>query len=528
MMDKIFIVANLLKDRASSFPNKPYLIFGEKSISYQDFDRYTDCLAAGLQQIGIKQRENVAVLLPNSLEIIHTYMALWKIGAIAVPISTILLPHEWVYYFTSSQAKVLVTNPDFLEKIITIKDKLPYLEQIVVVGKAKEFSSLHWKLHEFETLLGCTQQLEVPVPRPYDVILICYTSGTEGKPKGAMITNKGITWNAKAYISTLGWNENDKAWASLPLFHFFAISWGIVGMCTAGGTYIVHERYDPVKILQSIEKHKATVTFGPTPVYSGLLYCPELPKYDISSLRMGFCGGQTIPIGFFREWDSNPYLKNCLLVEGYGQTEASPLVTTTRPGEERRLGSAGPALDGIEMRIVDDNMEDVPIGEVGEIVYRGPNMMKGYWQMPEATENTLKLGWLKSGDLGRIDEDEFLYVVDRKKDMIRYRGFPVFPKEAEDVLSTHPAVEQVAVVGSPHPIDGDIPKAYIVLKKGMTASEEELINYSRERLASYKTPRIVEFVDSLPISPTGKILKRVLREQELKKLAEEDRLKGLK
>jgi len=180
------------------------------------------------------------------------------------------------------------------------------------------------------------------------------------------------------------------------------------------------------------------------------------------------------------------------------------------------------------MKIVDDAMEEVPVGEVGEIVYRGPNMMKGYWQMPEATENTLKLGWLRSGDLGRMDNDDLLYVVDRKKDMIRYRGFPVFPKEAEDVLSTHPAVEQVAIVGSPHPIDGDIPKAYIVLKKGAAAGQEELVNYCREKLASYKTPRIIEFVDSLPISPTGKILKRVLRERELAKLAEEDRLKGLK
>jgi len=181
------------------------------------------------------------------------------------------------------------------------------------------------------------------------------------------------------------------------------------------------------------------------------------------------------------------------------------------------------------MRIVDDNMEDVPIGEVGEIVYRGPNMMKGYWRMPEATENTLKYGWLRSGDLGRIDKDDFLYVVDRKKDMIRYRGFSVFPKEAENVLTTHPAVEQVAIVGSPHPVHGDIPKAYIVLKKGVTASEDELISYVREKLSSYKVPRIIEFVDSLPLSPNGKILKKVLREQEISKMmVEEDRLKGLK
>jgi acyl-CoA synthetase (AMP-forming)/AMP-acid ligase II len=509
-------------------PNKTYLIFEDKSVTYQEFDRATDCLAAGFQQIGIKQKENVAVLLPNGLEIIHTYMALWKLGVVAVPISNILLPNEWEYYFTSSQAKVLVTNSAFLEKILTIKDRLGYLEQIILVGEAGEFPSLTWKIHELEALLGCTKQFEAPVLRPHDVILICYTSGTEGKPKGAMITNKSITWDAKAYIGTLGWKENDKAWAALPLFHFFAISWGIVGMCTAGGTYIIHERYEPVKILQSIEKHKATVTFGPTPIYSGLLYCPELPEYDISSFRMGACGGQTLPIGFLREWDGNPYLKKCLLLEIYGQTEAAPAVTIPRPGEERRLGSAGPALEGIEMKIVDDSMEEVPIGEVGEIVYRGPNMLKGYWQMPEATEATLKLGWLRSGDLGRMDSDEFLYVVDRKKDMIRYRGFPVFPKEAEDVLSTHPAVEQVAIVGSPHPIDGDIPKGYIVLKKGSTASADELISYSKEKLASYKTPRIIEFVDSLPISPTGKILKRVLREQELNKLAEEDRLKGLK
>ena len=527
-MDNIYIAANLLKDRAVSFPNKPFLIFEDTSLSYRDFDRRTDCLAAGLQRIGVKQKENVAVLLPNGLEVIHTYMALWKLGAVAVPISNILLPNEWEYYFTNSLAKVLVTNSAFFEKILAIKDKLGHLEQIVLVGEAGDFSSSPWKINELETLLGCDKQLDAPVLRPHDVILICYTSGTEGKPKGAMITNKGITWNAKGYIRTLGWNENDKAWAALPLFHFFAISWGIVGMCTAGGTYIVHERYEPVKILQSIEKHKATVTFGPTPIFSGLLYCPELPEYDISSFRIGVCGGQTIPIGFLREWDGNPYLKKCLLVEVYGQTEASPLVTILRPGEERRLGSAGPVIEGIEMKIVDDAMEEVPVGEVGEIVYRGPNMMKGYWQMPEATENTLKLGWLRSGDLGRMDNDDLLYVVDRKKDMIRYRGFPVFPKEAEDVLSTHPAVEQVAIVGSPHPIDGDIPKAYIVLKKGAAAGQEELVNYCREKLASYKTPRIIEFVDSLPISPTGKILKRVLRERELAKLAEEDRLKGLK
>lgn len=527
-MADIFTVAGVLRDRAASMPDKPYLIFNDETVTYQGFDRATDCLAAGFQQAGIKQKENVAVLLPNGLEVIHTYVSLWKIGAVAVPLSNILLPHEWEYYFFSSQAKVLVTNTEMLEKVLTIKDKLTNLEQIVLVGKAGDLSSVPWKVNEFETLLNCSQQLDTPVIRPHDVILITYTSGTEGKPKGAMITNKGITWNARAHLSISGWNENDKLWAALPLFHFFAISVGIVGMCTAGGTYIIHERFDPVKVLQSIEKHKATVTCGPTPVYSGLLYCPELPNYDISSFRMGWCGGQTIPIGFLREWTNNQYLKNCILTEAYGQTEASPVVTMLRPFEERRHGSAGKVLDGIEMRIVDNNMEEVPVGEVGEIVYRGPNMMKGYWQMTEATDKTLKWGWLRSGDLGRVDEDGFLYVVDRQKDMIRYRGFPVFPKEAENVLSMHAAVEQVAIVGSPHPIDGDIPKAFIVLKKGAAATEEELINYSREQLASYKTPRIVEFVGSLPISPTGKVLKRVLREQELTKLSEEDRLKGLK
>lgn len=527
-MGEIYTIAGLLRDRAASMPNHTYLIFEDKEVTYQQFDRATDRLAAGFQQIGVKKKENVAVLLPNGLEIIHTYMALWKLGAVTVPFSSILLPHEWEYYFVSSHAKVLVTNAALLEKVLTIKDKLTNIEQIILVGEPEQSHALPWKVQTYETLLNCAQHFEAPVISPYDVFLICYTSGTEGKPKGAMLTNKGVTWNVQSYVKRLSWNEHDKLWMAAPLFHFQAISMGIVSMLMARGTYILLERYDPVKVLQVIEKYKATVTGGPTPVYSGLLYCPELPKYDVSSFRMGWCGGQTIPIGFLREWNASPYLKNCLLIEAYGQTEGSPVVTMTRPEDERRLGSAGPALDGVEIRIVDENMEDVPSGEVGEIVYRGPSMMKGYWQMPEATEKTLKGGWLRSGDLGRFDDDGYLYVVDRQKDMIRYRGFPVFPKEAENVLSTHPAIEQVTIVGTPHLIDGDIPKAFVVLKIGATATEEELISYSRERLATYKTPRFVEFVDSLPISPTGKILKRVLRERELSKLSEEDRLKGLK
>jgi len=333
-MDDIYTIAGLLRDRAASMPNKTFLLFEDshESVTYQDFNLATDCLAAGFQQVGVKQKENVAVLLPNGLEIIHTYMALWKIGAIAVPISSILMPHEWEYYFNSSQAKVLVTNLVPLEKLLTIKDKLTNLEQIVLVGKAGDFPSLPWKAHEFEALLNCSQQLDAPFIGPHDVFLIVYTSGTEGKPKGAMLTNKSVTWNTKGYTSAVGWNENDKLCCALPLFNFFAISYGIVSMCTVGGTYIIHGRYDPVKVLQSIEKRKATLTCGPTPVFSGLLYCPELPKYDLSSLRMGWCGGQTIPIGFLREWYNNPYLKNCLIAEGYGQTEGSPAVTVLRPG----------------------------------------------------------------------------------------------------------------------------------------------------------------------------------------------------
>jgi len=292
------------------------------------------------------------------------------------------------------------------------------------------------------------------------------------------------------------------------MFHLFAAAFDLLQMMTAGGSTILMERFDPEKACQLIEKYRATVIIGVPTIFIYLINHPNRRRYDLNSLRIGDTGGGPVPVELKTRFEEEVGMA---LVESYGLTEASPVVCVERPGKERRLGSCGITLSGMETRVVDQNGKDVPPGEIGELILKGPNVMVGYWKMPEETAKTVRDGWLYTGDLMKKDEDGYIYMVDRLKDMILCGGYNIYPKEIESVLYSHPSILEVAVVGVPDDVKGEIPKAFIVLKEEKSLTKEKINQFCRDNLAAYKIPREIQIVSELPKTTTGKIRKVDIR-----------------
>ena len=499
----------LISEKASKHPGKTLFIFRDDEISFKDFHKKTSRMAASLLGYGLNTGDRVAVHFGNCLEVVESYFAVGKAGAISIPLNPMFTAREIKYIINNSEAKFVITSEDFLAKVLSIRTEMPSVQKIFVAGKGGQSDTIqYYRLYE-----GIKQEVQGLDVDPESIAMIFYTSGTTGNPKGAMLTHKGLITNAEVMVETLGFTDSDRSFCVLPFFHGFATAFGLFQMmCAGGSTVIVEGKFNEEIACQVIEKHETTVLLGVPAMFIYLINHPGRSKYNLSSLRIGVTGGGPVPIELKVQFEKEVGI---VVVEGYGLTEAGPIVCIEKPGRERRHGSCGLTLQGIETRVVDQNGKDVPPGEIGELIVKGyPYIMKGYWKMPKETSETLRDGWLYTGDLVRKDEDGYIYIVDRIKDMIVRGGYNIYPKEIEMVLYSHPSVLEAAVVGVFDEVMGEIPKAYIVPKIGENITKEEINEYCRENLAAYKVPREIVFVDKLPKTESGKIRKVEIRERE--------------
>jgi long-chain acyl-CoA synthetase len=490
-------LASILIDAAERGPEKLAFKLDDVEVSYGALAQGTAQLAGVLAERGIGPGDSVGVMLPNVPYFPVAYYGVLRLGAAVVPMNVLLKGREVEYYLEDSGAKALIAWHGFEEEA-RVGAAAAGVELIVV------------EPGEFEALMGAAEPvLEVADRDEQDTAVILYTSGTTGSPKGAELTHVNLLTNARVNVETLiKITADDRLLGALPLFHSFGQTCTMNAGVLAGATISLIPRFDPVKALEILQRDEITVFMGVPTMYNAFLAVPNHKDYDTSNLRTCISGGASLPVETLNAFEQEFGAK---ILEGYGLSETSPVASFNHPDKERKPGSIGTPIQGVEMKLVDDDGNDVPMGgdEVGEIAIRGHNVMKGYWRKPEATADSIDSdGWFKTGDMARVDEDGYFFIVDRKKDLIIRGGYNVYPREVEEVLFAHPAIQEAAVVSVPHADLGEEVGAAVALKAGEQASAEEIQEHCKSQVAAYKYPRHVWFVDELPKGPTGKVLKR--------------------
>ena len=478
------------------YPNRIALRCNSLEYTFAELDAAAARVAALLDNAGIEPGDRVGLMLPNTPAFAIAFYGIMYRGAIAVPMNPLLKAREVAYYLSNSGAKALVATPAFADE---------------ATAGAVEVGARCWLVDDagLAELTADVAPQQAPVERGHDdVAVILHTSGTTGKPKGAMLTHGNMGRNADVCVRTLlHITPDDVVMGCLPLFHVFALTGALNAAVLAGATLTLLPRFEPRKAMEVIERDGVTVFEGVPTMYSALLsIADDVPAESASTLRVCVSGGAALPVQVLADFEK---AYGCAILEGYGLSESSAIASFNHPDRPRKAGSIGTPVEGIQMRAVDFNGVQVPDGERGEIQIRGHNVMKGYWNMPDATKATITAdGWLNTGDVGRVDEDGYFYIVDRTKDMIIRGGYNVYPREIEEVFYEHPAVAEAAVIGIPHDALGEEVGAAVALKEGATADSAELREYVKARVAAYKYPRRVWLVDALPKGSTGKILKR--------------------
>ncbi|MCS7139902.1 MAG: long-chain fatty acid--CoA ligase [Nitrososphaerota archaeon] len=532
----------LLREAARKFPNRTAIIYFDRKITFKELDALTDKFATALADLGVNKGDRVALFLPNCPNFVIAYYGTLKAGGVITAISPLARERELEYQINDSESETIVT----LDLLYPLVEKVCGRTKLrnVIVGSIKDYmprfkaflGSLLKKIpsqkverranvYFFKELIARyeAKPLKVEINPKEDLACLLYTGGTTGLPKGTMLTHMNLVANALMCVEWLQAKEEvgEVVLTVLPLFHSYGMTTSMNAPMAFGGTIVLLPRFDVVQVLQAIEKYKVTIFCGVPVMYAMLLSHPDVKKYDLTSIKFCISGAAPLPPEIQKKFME---LTNAVLVEGYGLTETSP-VTHSNPLDRTmktvKVGSIGIPWPDTDAKIVDleTGERELPPGEVGELIVRGPQVMKGYWKRPEETAQTLRNGWLYTGDIAKMDEDGYFYIVDRKKDLIKYKGYSVFARELEDILYEHPAVKLCAVIGKPDPVAGEIPKAFVVLKEGMTATAEELMKFVNERVAPYKAIRELEIRKELPLSAVGKVLRRVLREEELKKTA---------
>ncbi|GAB4338888.1 MAG: fatty acid--CoA ligase [Candidatus Abyssubacteria bacterium] len=506
------LLGDLLRRNSKLHPDKKAFIFEGKRYTWSQADERVNRLANALIDLGVTRGDHVAILSKNCNEYFETYFGCARSGSICTAINYRLTPRELRYVIGNSEAKVVIVSDEFLDTLEEVRPDLEKAEHYVVIGRAPE------GMKSYDDMLANASP-EKPVLEQHedDVVLQMYTSGTTGLPKGAMLTHRNLITNAIGCSFGMQMQPNDCILMVAPLYHMAA------GMCSLavilqGGPILIHRDFNPIAILDDMEGGEVTVALLIPVMINFLLQMPDIETRDFSNIRGIIYGASPMPVEVLRRAME---IFKCDFVQGYGQTESSAVLCVLRPEDHviegtpeqlRRLGSAGREVFGTEVRVVNEDGNDVKPGEIGEVIGRGHNVMKGYWNMPEATAETLRDGWLHTGDLATVDEDGYVYILDRVKDMIISGGENVYSREVEEVLYMHPAIADAAVIGVPDPQWGETVKAIIVLRDGHVATEQDIINFCRKHLAGFKRPRSVEFVDSLPRNLSGKVLKKILRE----------------
>jgi long-chain acyl-CoA synthetase len=492
-------LGTILQASAARGLDHPALVYGERRLGYAELDRAARGFATSLRERGLSPGDRVALMVPNLPEFTIAYFGILYAGCTVVPLNVLLAAPEVAYHLEDSGARLLVAHPLF---------GAPARE-----GAAKAGAQVVWSAGEEADGVAALAQappLEALHPTsPLDTAVILYTSGTTGHPKGAELTHANLLLNCAVVVPRLvPTGPGDVALATLPLFHSFGQTCIQNATLAQGGTVTLLPRFTPGETLEIIERDRVTLFAGVPTMYFALLHHQSSRSHDLGSLRYCLCGGAPMPAPVMRAFEER---FGVAILEGYGLSETSPVASFNVLDRPRKPGSIGYPVWGVEMAILDEHDRPVPDGERGEICIRGHNVMKGYLNRPEATAETLRGGWFHSGDVGVRDADGAYAIVDRKKDMILRGGFNVYPREVEEVLYAHPAVAEAAVIGIPHESHGEEVKALVVRRPGQELDADALVAWTRERLAAYKYPRIVEFVESLPKGPTGKILKRQLR-----------------
>jgi long-chain acyl-CoA synthetase len=490
----------LLQKRATATPNKLFL-FSEadkRQFTYKQFEAAVMRTARMLASKGVRKGDVVSLLMPNSVEYVIAYFACWQIGALAGPINSLLKSQEIAYVISNSEARALLVNSEFLPLIETIREELSTLQAIVTFDNEADATR--------EAITGADPTAEIEAD--HEAIII-YTSGTTGKPKGCLLTHGNVIANARQISGWLGFNETDRLLTMMPLFHMNAVSVTTMSALYAGGSTVVSQKFSASRFWQIISEYQIT-SFGSVATMLSMLLStypdgvPEGLKTD--QLRFAMCGSAPVPAEVLRRFEET---FNCLVIEGYGLSESTCRSTFNPPDQRRRPGSCGVPI-GNEMRVVDEEDREVPDGELGEIVLRGENILKGYYKNDAANETAFRNGWFHTGDIGYRDADGFYYIVDRKSDMIIRGGENIYPREIDEVLYQHPAIQAAAAVGVKDELYGEEVAAVIVLKPGANATAQEVIDYCKARLADFKCPKTVHFLEDIPKGPTGKLLKREL------------------
>jgi long-chain acyl-CoA synthetase len=530
---------DLLRKTAEKYPNHAALVYFEREITYKELDVASDKFATALADLGVKKGDKVAILLLNTPQFIMAYYGAIKIGAIDTTVSPLYKEREVEHQLNDSEAETIVVL-DVLYPIVEKVWKKTKLKRVIVTslkdympsGKAFLGSLLGRipsqkieskpNVYFFKDLISKypANPPKVDINPIEDLVALQYTGGTTGIAKGAMLTHMNFVSNAIMCAKWLRGTEADETFlAALPLFHIYGMTTSMNAPIYLAGKSVLLPRFDAINMLQAIQKYRITVFCGAYSMYSMLLAHPDLRKYNLTSIRFCVSGAGPLPPEVQKRFMD---VISGALVEGYGLTESSP-VTHCNPLDRSlktvKVGSIGLPWPDTDAKIMDmeTGEKELSIGETGEVVVKGPQVMNGYWNMPEETAAVLRDGWLYTGDIGKMDEDGYFYITDRKKDLIKYKGYSVYPREIEDVLYEHPAVKLCGVIGKPDPVAGEIPKAFVVLKDGTTATEKEIMDFVNAKLARYKAIRELEFRKELPMTMVGKVLRRELLEEEKQK-----------
>ncbi|MFS0671218.1 long-chain-fatty-acid--CoA ligase [Peribacillus frigoritolerans] len=536
---------SFLKESAEEFPDKVSIHFQGKELTFREVHESALKFAAYLKSIGLQKGERVAVMLPNCPQGVISFFGILMAGGVVVQTNPTYTERELEYQMKDSGAKMILvmdilfprvsavaSRTDIEHIIVTaIKEYLPFPKNLIYPFiQKKQYGIVINVEHEgnhhlFSEIMKrkITEEVDtVPIDVNNDLALLQYTGGTTGFPKGVMLTHKNLLANTKMCNAWLYKNKRgeERILAILPFFHVYGMTTVLVLSVMEGNTMIIMPKFDVEATLKTIQKQKPTMFPGAPTMYIGLLNHPDIAKYDLSSINACISGSASLPLEVQEQFEK---ITGGKLVEGYGLSETSPVTHANFIWDQPRVkGSVGLPWPDTDSAILSlESNEELPPNEIGEIAIKGPQVMKGYWNRPDETEKTFKNGWLLTGDLGYMDEQGFFYVVERKKDTIIAGGFNIYPREVEEVLYEHEAIQEVVVAGIPDPYRGETVKAYVVLKKNAKVTEEELNEFARKNLASYKVPRSYEFRDELPKTTIGKILRRVLIEEEKKKISEE-------
>ena len=496
-------IAEHFERAARHFPDKPAILFEGQALTYAELQQEVDRTAHGLVRLGVQPGDRVLLFLPNIPAFPITYLAAQKVGAVAVSANVMLVAEELQYLLEDSGAKVLCTAAALGQAWRPLVGHGLAPERVVLCEG--QHAGLATLAHLGD---GANAPFTARQMQPNDPAAILYTSGTTGKQKGATLSHGNVVSNTFAAAHTEGITPEDRLLLCLPLFHVFGQNAIMNTAFAAAATVVLQRRYDPVETLHVIERDQVTMFYAVPTIYIGLLNAGIDPE-RVRSVRYYFSAAATMPVDIAERWKGR-YGRP--IVEGYGLTETSPFASYNHVWHHRP-GSVGTPIENVEITILDSDDREVPSGTWGEICIKGPNVMLGYWNRSEETAQAIRNGWFHSGDIGYMDQDGYIFIVDRVKDMINSAGFKIWPREVEEVLFQHPTIKECAVVGLADPEKGEIPAAYVVLRDGASLSADEFGAYCREHLAAYKVPRQVEFMATLPKSATGKILKRVLRDE---------------